>query len=321
MNKLLLSFLLLISHLSISQVVLRGTVIDEKRQIPIAYANIGIINTSVGTISNADGSFEIYIPKKLEAEPIIFSAIGYERVEISASNSVGKKLKIKLKQKTTVLRSVEVKATAKLNKEWYGNNKKGLFPEGTLNYDSASAGGAIALLIEKDDTTLNFVEEARLFIMRNTLPEFKIRIRFLEVDSLNNNKPGKDLLGRSIVVTSSIRKGWLEFDLSEYNIYIEPHAFYLEFEWLYEDVDRHFIAQSYSDFIKSNPEDVSRDTVIVDNIAVPIINVKNHIVGTFVAVSSSKKALEQMVTYGRASSFSSWERDASIVRAKVLMTD
>lgn len=311
---------LLISHLSYAQVILKGTVVNNENNQPIAYCNIGIIGTDVGTISNYDGSFEITVPKKHEAEPLIFSALGHERVTINFNGS-NENLTIKLEEKATMLKSIDVYASKKEKKAWFGNRKKDLLPSGSLNYDSASAGGAMALLIVKEDTALNFIKEARLRILRNTLPEFKVRVRFLAVDRSNKNLPGEDIFGESVVVTSSIRKGWLTFDLSERNIFIEQDSFYLEFEWLYEASDRYYVAQSYSDFIKNNPEKVVRDTVTIDNDTIIDVNVKNYIVGTFFAVTVSEAAKEAYITYDRSSSFAPWIRSTSILQAKVLLTD
>lgn len=316
----ILVFLILISSLSHAQITLKGKIINANDQQPIAYCNIGIVGTAVGTISNYDGTFELNIPQKLSEQPVIFSAIGFERIELKVAKSKSD-LKIELKEKATLLKSIDVYASKRTRKKWLGNKKKDLLPSGTQNYDSASAGGAIALLIVKEDPRLKFVQEARLRILRNTLPEFKVRVRVLNVDHSNNGLPGEDLLKESFVITSSIRKGWLTFDLREKNLMVESDSFFIEFEWIFEDKDRQYIATSYDDFIKNNPDKVSIDTVIIDNMKIPELNVKDYIVGTFFAVTVSEAAREAYITYDRSSSFSDWIRSPSIVQAKVLMSD
>ena len=64
MRKLLLSvfFLLTTFNVAFAQQVIQGKLLEQSSRNPIPYANIGIVNTSVGTISNADGSFSITVP-------------------------------------------------------------------------------------------------------------------------------------------------------------------------------------------------------------------------------------------------------------------
>ncbi|HSF55373.1 MAG TPA: carboxypeptidase-like regulatory domain-containing protein, partial [Algoriphagus sp.] len=60
---LLLSlFAVLLTGTLSAQILIKGKVLDGKNDQPIAYTNIGIINTRVGTIANGDGTFSIQIP-------------------------------------------------------------------------------------------------------------------------------------------------------------------------------------------------------------------------------------------------------------------
>ena len=45
-----------------SQELIRGQLLDQQTNKPVPYANIGILNANVGTISNEDGNFSINIP-------------------------------------------------------------------------------------------------------------------------------------------------------------------------------------------------------------------------------------------------------------------
>ncbi|MEX1240074.1 MAG: hypothetical protein WEB30_10165, partial [Cyclobacteriaceae bacterium] len=72
-------------------------------------------------------------------------------------------------------------------------------------------------------------EKVSVRVAKNTFKEFKIRVRVYSVDSLTG-LPGKDLLNKSVVETSRIKKGWLEIDLLKHYIMIDG-PFYLGFEW------------------------------------------------------------------------------------------
>ena len=71
------------------------------------------------------------------------------------------------------------------------------------------------MLIDKKKD-FSYIQKAALFITRNTRPEFKVRLRFLNVDEANNNVPGEDLFNESIVIQSSKQRGWLDFDLTQF---------------------------------------------------------------------------------------------------------
>ena len=95
-------FLCFIGHLGLGQIVIKGNVQDIKIGAPIPYANIGILDTEAGTISNFDGSFQLIIPDSLKLERVIFSAIGYERTEISVPKASVLILIIALIEKPTI---------------------------------------------------------------------------------------------------------------------------------------------------------------------------------------------------------------------------
>ncbi|MEM9391570.1 MAG: carboxypeptidase-like regulatory domain-containing protein [Bacteroidota bacterium] len=303
-----------------AQISVQGSVIDAESKRAIPYANIGILNTKTGTISNTDGTYKITVPDSLLLRKIIFSAIGYHRQEFGV-NQLKQNPKVELEPRTIRLKNIVITADQNRQGKWLGNTRKNLLPRGKTKCDSASAGGAMALLIAKEDTSLNLIQKARIRIIRNTLPEFKIRFRILGLDKSDNNLPGKDLFKESLVVASSINQGWLEFDLSSKNFLVEQDSFYIQFEWLYEESDRHYIAQSYTNYMKNNPDHVIRDTVVVDGVPIPTVLVQHFYVGTFFAVTRSKRVLKKHVAYERSNSFAEWKRSASIVQAEVLMTD
>ncbi|MEL7002210.1 MAG: serine hydrolase [Bacteroidota bacterium] len=325
MKKTLLTFVIIgVSTLSFCQTMCKGKVLNAADKTPIAFINIGIISSEVGTISNEDGSFSIRIPQKYADRQLIFSAVGYERKTIPVSQlSTDEPMVVYLQEKVTKLQNVNVYAK-KIEKEdrWLGNGKRPILHQGSMNYDSATAGGAMALLIDRsNESDFQFIEKVNLLIARNTLPEFKVRLRFLEVDKENNGRPGDDLFNESIVVTSDLHDGWLEFDLTPYKYRMQTPSFYLMFEWIMEDKDRRYISAKYNEFMQLNPDKVIRDTVLVDNVLVPTVRVKNYILGTFFGTMARDSYREKYVTYDRGHSFDEWGRSANTLMAEVLMSN
>src|SRR5687767_10022764 len=65
-KKLALSFLFVLSAIvfSVAQenLTITGKVIDEDTKAPLSFASLKIIGKPVGTVTNADGEFDFYIP-------------------------------------------------------------------------------------------------------------------------------------------------------------------------------------------------------------------------------------------------------------------
>ncbi|WP_394746724.1 serine hydrolase [Spongiimicrobium salis] len=308
------------------QLTLKGYVMSENNKAPLAYVNIGVLNSSFGTISNSDGSFSIEIPASHSEENLLFSAIGYQKKAIAITSfSRVTEIMVYLAEKEIVLDEVVLTASKrkeKLKRSWLGNRKKNLFVQGKMMVDSATAGGAMALLIEKKED-LSFINEARLFISRNTEPKFKVRVRFLKVDASNNNLPGEDILTESVVVESDMRRGWLKFDLSPYKLKIHEASFFLMFEWILEDEDRINLFRKLHEYVELNPDKIKRDTVVVDGEKVPTAGLSTGapIPMIIFGDTSTKSDLKNYKCYSRENSFGEWRRETSIISAKVLMSN
>ncbi|MEM6542832.1 MAG: carboxypeptidase-like regulatory domain-containing protein, partial [Bacteroidota bacterium] len=66
----------------------KGVVLDATSGQPIPYVNIGILEKSIGTVSDEEGRFHLFVkPNSLDPNmQVLFSALGYETLEISLSN-------------------------------------------------------------------------------------------------------------------------------------------------------------------------------------------------------------------------------------------
>ena len=66
-----------------------GRVIDRATRVPLPFASVGIMGTSLGTTTNAEGAFSLAVPTGSLPVKLRVSYIGYrtETVEVSAQNS------------------------------------------------------------------------------------------------------------------------------------------------------------------------------------------------------------------------------------------
>ncbi|GHM99104.1 hypothetical protein WSM22_05940 [Cytophagales bacterium WSM2-2] len=106
-NFFLQLLLLTLAHVNLAQTLtIEGKVINSKSKSPVAYANIGVAGSAIGTISNMEGAFTLKVPAFLAGKySIRISCMGFETTSIKNPES---NLTIELKESPTMLREVVV---------------------------------------------------------------------------------------------------------------------------------------------------------------------------------------------------------------------
>ncbi len=310
---------------SFSQNLVKGVVLNDASRQPIAYANIGILNTSIGTISNADGTFTLLVPENYQNEELHFSSLGFNKKNVPVS-LLKKDQTVYLVERPQVLASVNVIGKKEQNKSFEFGNKE--MKGGVYATDTVYAGSSKAILIRNELPSFYsnfafpvFLKSARIKIFKNNWPSFKYRVRFYEVDSLHGGQPGNDLVNENIIVESTIRKGWLVIDLSNLKFSVSK-PFFVAFEPILEDKDRLQIVQEFREFKEKNPKRVKIDTVLVDGKKKTRQIVKwADFPGTAVAISTTQFAREHFVCYSRRSSFDKWEHVRGILTCTVTLSN
>ncbi|AUC75544.1 MULTISPECIES: carboxypeptidase-like regulatory domain-containing protein [unclassified Olleya] len=69
---------LLVGSFATAQTEIKNKVADFMSMLPIENASVYVQNTTIGTITNADGKFVLLIPKAYENDTIVVSSIGYK---------------------------------------------------------------------------------------------------------------------------------------------------------------------------------------------------------------------------------------------------
>jgi len=93
MKKILFLLLLFIGSINYAQTKVSGIVVDEEGE-PVAFANVILKNSTVGTITNDNGRF--YLESDMRYSTLIVSFIGYETQEIALTAAVSFDLTIVL---------------------------------------------------------------------------------------------------------------------------------------------------------------------------------------------------------------------------------
>jgi CubicO group peptidase (beta-lactamase class C family) len=322
-----IAFTILLSiQLGYSQITVKGKVVSQTDQKPIAYVNVGIVNTGFGTISNEDGSFSLQVPQLNLKDTLRFSGIGYGKRSIPIQSFLTKDVIVYLKEQVTQLNEVTVTSKKEKNKTFELGNRKSR--GGTLETDTIYAGSATALLIENKNPVQKgfsfpvYLQSASIRIFRNNLPAFKMRVRLYSVDKITKS-PDEDLLKKSVVVESTMRNGWLTFDLSEFQ-YLIKEPFFIAFEQILTKTDRAQVAKGYQDFIKKHPDRLRIDTVVFEGkkqVRQRIGMSGIDLPGTFIGIAPGEAASKLYSCFTRNTSFDNWEKVRGTLAATVTVSN
>jgi hypothetical protein len=88
-KKILLPFILC-NYFIYSQTLLKGKLFDKETNSAIVYADIYVLDTSIGVITNEDGEFYLNIPKAYENNTLVLSSLGYEKLQFPINKLLNK---------------------------------------------------------------------------------------------------------------------------------------------------------------------------------------------------------------------------------------
>ncbi len=109
MKKLALVISLIQPLLVVSQFY-SGSVMTEERA-PAPYVNIGVPNNNVGTVSDINGKFTIYLTNQKNSDSLVFSSIGFFSFSISIADFKAREKKIiTLERKSYPLKEAIIKS-------------------------------------------------------------------------------------------------------------------------------------------------------------------------------------------------------------------
>jgi len=202
------------------QVTIEAIVLDKETKQPIAFANIGFIKKSIGTVSNEKGQFKLVYEEAVVAENEILqiSTLGYTTLKIRASklfDLLSKDNKIYLNPKPYDLDEV-VLTNEKREQKIIGTSS---FNETTIGYwkDKDALGGEIATKINIKNRRTKLLE-LKLHVEENLSDSLRVRIN---VYNYEKRYPKGNLLSTNIYHTITKQEGKETIDLKPYKISVD----------------------------------------------------------------------------------------------------
>ena len=218
-----ISLLLFSISLFSQENVLTGSVIDVESNDFIQYVNIGIVNKSIGTVSNSKGAFKLELSDKItKNDTVVFSHIGYNTKKIAVNELIEKNITIKLMPNSNNLNEVIVEFTKPKSKR-FGRTSKGLSlmhfnfytaHEKTVD-DRLSKEIGIEFKLKKDCK----IENLNFNITQNDFKSLKFRLNFYKVE---NGLPTELLNEKDIIfeIKDNFR-GWYTLDLIPFDVFLD----------------------------------------------------------------------------------------------------
>lgn len=87
---------------------LSGKILDDNNSVPMPFAQLSVANSTLGTVTNDDGQFQLNIPSKFRNDTLLVAFLGYETSRKRISELTGQHSEIRLKSKVVQLSEVEI---------------------------------------------------------------------------------------------------------------------------------------------------------------------------------------------------------------------
>ncbi|MDP5096125.1 MAG: carboxypeptidase-like regulatory domain-containing protein, partial [Flavobacterium sp.] len=197
---------------------IKGVVKDSISGEPIPFVNIWVENETIGTTSEADGTFFLQASKE---KNIVISVLGYERKILKGSTIS----EVFLKPTTYDLREVVILNKKQSKKIEIGDIKNAIFQ----SFDNGPKIEAKFFPYQSSYSKTKFLKEVTIFT-DSRIDSATIKIHFYSVDE--NGFPGEELLTKDYVVT--LKKGVIKhrFNISQFDLVFPEKGMFVAYEKL-----------------------------------------------------------------------------------------
>jgi len=206
--------------------IIKGKVVDASSNNALEYASIGVINTSIGTITNEAGEFNLNVEKSTSTSIVRFSMMGYEPVSLSIGELTDKDNIIKLNEKPIQLNEVSVSPNNVFRKIGITSqrNKVGLCGWGG---DKRGKGHEIGSRFDLGNS-ISRIQKISFYIDKQSFNNCLLR---MHIRGINNGIPDKELINENVLFNISKSSGWVDSDLNKYDIFLKGEVA-VTLEWV-----------------------------------------------------------------------------------------
>lgn len=210
------------------ELLISGKIQDAKTKERLSYANIGVLNKEIGTVSGRDGSFDFHLLESNANDTLRISMIGYKPKTIRIKNLLNQKgnIEVNLEEEISELNEVVIRSKSWKHKT-LGNNTKSTFIGHVFYYEQLGREMGIRMNVRKPP---NFVESFNFHISYN---RFSAKAFFrLNMYKMVNGKPTENILKNNIIIGVEPKQtGMITTDLKAYDIVLTEDVL-VTLEWI-----------------------------------------------------------------------------------------
>lgn len=264
-----LSFIILLTPiLAFSQSffgTFEGTVL-ETHDAPLAYVSVGVVNKSIGTVSNNNGHFMLEMNKISIQDTIRLSLVGYTSLEFPVSDLLNNKKNniFYLSKHKIIIDEVNITGKQRSHLEIGRKANSGLL-QATFNPSKTEVkeklGTEIGMKMKYSEKSTAIIKDFNCYFSSNNFDYLKFR---LNIYSLKNDLPDSLISNKNIIVEiPDAKTGWIKVDLLPYNINISTD-FMISLQWLdsrftQDDLPKIWIPGTITPFNDIFQRDASQD--------------------------------------------------------------
>lgn len=218
--------LLLFLNLQSYGQTITGKVVSASNNEPLIYASIGVIETSFGTITNEEGYFNLEIKGIPVNSQVRFSMVGFKSKTFTIEDLSKKDNILQLESETYKLTEVIVNPAGKTRKV---GTTSFTFRGGVCGWGGTQTGKGweVGTKIELGDLP----GRLKSLHIRVNNQSYDSTLFRLHIRNIVEDLPLDELLNNNILISLTKETGWIETDLSKYNLVFEGDIA-ISLEWI-----------------------------------------------------------------------------------------
>lgn len=218
-------------------IILKGRIFDKKTNQPLAYVSVGVINKSLGTVSDKDGYFAFSVGQENLSDSLQISIVGYKTLRMAVKDiDPSLEKRIELSERVVELAEVTV-STPRTTIRKIGRQGSGKLLQVSVHHKTSAyetIGSEMGMLY-KNDKQNAFLKDFNFYISANNFNFIKFRVN---VYAIKNDLPDTLLCSQQIFATvDHFKTGWTTINLEPYNIMVNSD-FILTIQWLESKMDK-----------------------------------------------------------------------------------
>ena len=220
-------------------IVLTGTVLDKAINMPLAYVSVGVLNKSMGSVTDTSGNFVFNIGQENISDSLQISIVGYSALRIAVKDFIAASDKtIRLSVKSQQLQEVIVtNAIQRVNTEIIGRQAVSKLVQVSV-HNKKSADETIGSEMGMRYTSSRdnaIIRDFNFYISANNFNFIKFRVN---IYSVKNDMPDTLMYDKQIFATvNDFKIGWTKIDMEQYAIKVKGE-FIITVQWIESRMDK-----------------------------------------------------------------------------------